>query len=135
MKDKTKACFQFQSSQCLSILILDLPIIFSFHATAFYVNFILCCHHSTTATKQLRKRKKQLSYCMGLEKEMAAHPSILAWRIPWTEEPGRLQSMGSQEQDTTQRVYRHIVWELKSLKNQLNFLRFTTYHQRALSIF
>ena len=32
-----------------------------------------------------------------LEKEMATHPSILAWRIPWTEEPGGLQSMGSQK--------------------------------------
>ena len=32
-----------------------------------------------------------------LEKEMATHSSILAWRVPWTEEPGRLQSMGSQE--------------------------------------
>ena len=31
-----------------------------------------------------------------LEKEMAAHSSILAWRISWTEEPGRLQSMGLQ---------------------------------------
>ena len=31
-----------------------------------------------------------------LEKEMATHSSILAWRIPWTEEPGRLQSMVSQ---------------------------------------
>ena len=31
-----------------------------------------------------------------LEKDMATHSSILAWRIPWTEEPGRLQSMGSQ---------------------------------------
>ena len=31
----------------------------------------------------------------ALEKEMAAHSSILAWRIPWTEEPGGLQSMGS----------------------------------------
>ena len=30
-----------------------------------------------------------------LEKEKATHSSILAWRIPWTEEPGRLQSMGS----------------------------------------
>ena len=30
-----------------------------------------------------------------LEKGMAAHSSILAWRIPWTEEPGRLQSIGS----------------------------------------
>ena len=31
-----------------------------------------------------------------LEKEMATHSSILAWEIPWTEEPGRLQSMGHQ---------------------------------------
>ena len=31
-----------------------------------------------------------------LEKEMATHSSILAWRIPWTEEPGGLQSMGLQ---------------------------------------
>jgi len=36
-----------------------------------------------------------------LEKEMAAHPSILAWRIPWAEEPGGLSSMGSQELETT----------------------------------
>ena len=31
-----------------------------------------------------------------LEKEMAIHSSTLAWKIPWTEKPGRLQSMGSQ---------------------------------------
>ena len=31
-----------------------------------------------------------------LEKEMATHSSVLAWKIPWTEKPGRLQSMGSQ---------------------------------------
>ena len=37
-----------------------------------------------------------------LEKEMATHSSTLAWKIPWTEEPGRLQSMGSlRESDTT----------------------------------
>ena len=36
-----------------------------------------------------------------LEKEMATHSSILAWRIPWTEEPGGLQSMGLQELDRT----------------------------------
>ena len=41
-----------------------------------------------------------------LEKEMATHSSILAWRIPWTEEPGGLQSMGSQESDTTERLKR-----------------------------
>ena len=33
---------------------------------------------------------------------MATHCSILAWRIPWTEEPGRLQSMGGKELDTTE---------------------------------
>ena len=38
-----------------------------------------------------------------LEKGMATHSSILDWRIPWTEEPGGLQSMGSQRVDTTER--------------------------------
>ena len=33
---------------------------------------------------------------IALEEDMATHPSILDWRIPWTEEPGRLQSTGSQ---------------------------------------
>ena len=37
-----------------------------------------------------------------LEKEMATHSSTLAWRTPWTEKPGRLQSMGSQESDMTE---------------------------------
>ena len=36
-----------------------------------------------------------------LEKEMGTHASILVWEIPWTEEPGRLQSMWSQESVTT----------------------------------
>ena len=37
-----------------------------------------------------------------LEEEMATHYSILAWRIPWMEEPGELQSMGRKESDTTE---------------------------------
>ena len=37
-----------------------------------------------------------------LEEGMAIHSNILAWRIPWTEEPGGLQSMGLQESDTTE---------------------------------
>ena len=36
-----------------------------------------------------------------LEQETTTHPSILAWKIPWTEEPGRLPSMGLQETDMT----------------------------------
>ena len=37
-----------------------------------------------------------------LEKELAPRSSTLAWKIPWMEEPGRLQSMGFQESDTTE---------------------------------
>ena len=41
-----------------------------------------------------------------LEKGMATHSSTLAWKIPWTEEPGRLQSMGSQkESNTTEQLH------------------------------
>ena len=36
-----------------------------------------------------------------LEKEMATHSTILAWEMPWMKEPGKLESMGSQELDTT----------------------------------
>ena len=42
-----------------------------------------------------------------LEKEMATHSGILAWRIPWTEEPSRLQSMGLQESDMTEQPSTH----------------------------
>ena len=43
----------------------------------------------------------------ALEKGMATYSSILAWKIPWTKEPGRLQSMGSQESDMTERLHFH----------------------------
>ena len=39
-----------------------------------------------------------------LEKGMATHSSTLAWKILWTEEPGRLQSMGGKESDTTEQL-------------------------------
>ena len=42
-----------------------------------------------------------------LEKEMATHSSILAWRIPWMEELGGLQSTGGKESDTTERLHFH----------------------------
>ena len=44
---------------------------------------------------------------VSLEKAMAPHSSTLAWKIPWMEEPGRLQSMGSLESDTTERLHFH----------------------------
>jgi len=48
-----------------------------------------------TAMQQIQVRS--LGWEDPLEKEMATHSSILAWRIPWTEEPGGLQSMGCKE--------------------------------------
>ena len=45
--------------------------------------------------------------CVTLEKEMATHSSILAWRITWTEEPGGLPSMASQESDMTEWLNHH----------------------------
>ena len=41
-------------------------------------------------------RVRSLGWEDPLEKEMAIHSRTIAWKIPWTEEPGRLQSMGSQ---------------------------------------
>ena len=52
-------------------------------------------------------RVQSLGWEDPLEKEMARHSSILAWEIPWTEEPGGLQSMRSQELDTTERLHSH----------------------------
>ena len=42
---------------------------------------------------------------LWVEKATALHSSTFAWKIPWTEEPGRLQSMGSLESDTTERLH------------------------------
>ena len=50
--------------------------------------------------KSHTEKKKQhwdlnIANMIPVEKEMATHSSIIAWKIPWTEEPGRLQSVGS----------------------------------------
>ena len=61
--------------------------------------------HIAQSVKNLPAMQESQDRFLGqedpLEKEMATHPSILAWNIPWTEEPGGLQSMGSQESDMT----------------------------------
>ena len=50
---------------------------------------------------------RSLGWADHLEKEMATHSSILAWRTPWTEEPGRLQSIGSQRVEHSWRAMIH----------------------------
>ena len=61
--------------------------------------------------KNLPAMQKTQVQCLGqedpLEKGMTTHSSILAWRIPWTEERGRLQSMGPQDSDLTQCLNHH----------------------------
>ena len=52
-------------------------------------------------------RVRSLGWKDLLEKETATHSSTLAWRIPRTKEPGRLQSMGSQRVDMTDRLHFH----------------------------
>ena len=58
------------------------------------------CHLHADVTSnvraQLETRVKSLGWEDPLRKGMATHSSVRAWRIPWTEEPGGLQSMGSE---------------------------------------
>ena len=56
----------------------------------------LVAHRLKRLTPMQETRVQSLGQEDPLEKEMATHSSILAWRISWTEEPGRLKSMGSQ---------------------------------------
>ena len=61
---------------------------------------IICISENTTAIKKLKyitqENLKENNKGDPQEKEMVTHSSILAWRISWSEEPGRLQSMESQ---------------------------------------
>ena len=50
---------------------------------------------------------QSLSQKYLLEKEIATHSIFLAWKIPWMEEPGRLQSLGPKESDMTERLHFH----------------------------
>jgi len=54
----------------------------------------------------------------ALEEETATHSSILAWRIPWTEEPGRLQSMRSKRHDLATNTFPVMITEPSSIQVQ-----------------
>ena len=91
-----------------------LPIFFNV-SQGFFLSSVIFLNHSqlqaawasliAQSVKNLPAMQKTWVQFLGredpLEKEMAIHSSILAWKIPWTEEPGRLQSMGLQESGTT----------------------------------
>ena len=75
----------------------------------------------------LETRVRSLGWEDPLEKEMATHSSSLTWKIPWTEEPGRLHSpWGHEESDTTERLHftslQAITEGLVYSKKELKFL-------------
>ena len=76
-----------------------------FGAFTFWPGLYTSLHHSQAF-------EFGLNYVHHLEKEMATHSSTLAWKISWTEEPGRLQSMGSQRvgHDWVTYVYHWLSW-------------------------
>ena len=76
------------------------------------VHTYLCvCFLVAQTVKRLSRMRETRVRSLGredpLQKEMATHSSILAWRTPWTEEPGRLQSMGSQQLDMAKQLTHH----------------------------
>ena len=95
--------------QCMCTIIKNFNL--NFYFTNSEVNYLVPSSYSRGASlvaqwvKNLHAMQETQVQFLGqedpLEKEMAIHSSILAWRIPWTEEPGGLQSMGLQELDTT----------------------------------
>ena len=69
----------------------------------------------TCQCRRLKSRVRTLSQEDTLEKEMATHSSIVAWKIPWSEEPGRLQPRGHKESDTTEHTHTHTPLESSAL--------------------
>ena len=64
---------------------------------------VQCCKEQyCIGTWNVRSMNQSKLEVVPLEKGMASHSSILAWRIPWTEEPGRLQSRNHKESDMTE---------------------------------
>ena len=69
--------------------------------------------YSTSCDKPWWERIwKKNAYVKRMEKTMAAHSSVLAWEIPWTEEPGGLQSVGSQKSQTRLSTQCMVQWRV-----------------------
>ena len=105
------------------------------HAFFFNLNFTLCYFSQGfpggSTVKNLSARQETRVLSLGqedpLEQGMATHASILTWRIPWTEEPGGLQSMGSQrvrhDWATNTIVYKSFLWMVQVLESPLALIK------------
>ena len=88
-------------------------------------------------------RVQYLGWKDTLEKEVVIHCSIPAWRIPWTEEPDGLQSIGRKDLDTTERLtlwlssdlegLLHLSWSLKNYRQLYGHTKFTAFLSQVLS--
>ena len=76
--------------------LIILNICFLYYKVPVYYLASLVAHTVKSLPTMRETQVQSLGQEDPLEKEMATHSSTLAWKIPWTEEPGRLQSMGSQ---------------------------------------
>ena len=91
-----------------------LPIL---HSKVLFCTVFFNNHYDPSLVAQMVKRLstiretwvQSLGWEDPLEKEMAIHFSTIAWKIPWTEEPGRIQSMGLQRVDMTERLHFHFL--------------------------
>ena len=92
-----------------------ISLIWTFHNTATTLDLFLLLQHFTlwiSTTDLLIEAILCIcafihSLSLFMENEMATHSSTLAWKIPWTEQPGRLQSMGLLRSDMTERLHFH----------------------------
>ena len=91
----SKPSFQKMLAKCLNIAVLSQLL------TSLVAQMVKCLHTMQETHVQ------SLGWEDLLEKEMATHSSILAWKIPWMEEPGRLHTVhgGRKEPDTTERIH------------------------------
>ena len=91
---------------------------------------------NSSAVQEMQETQAQsLSWEDPLEEEMATHSSILAWRIPWTGEPGGLQSMGLKEQDKTEWLNMHTQEiEIKSYWLEENIYKPSLWERTCISL-
>ena len=68
---------------------------------------VVCCRNVLSNSRLYIASLELVLHTLTLEKAMAPHSSTLAWKIPWKEEPGRLQSMGSLGVDMTEQLHFH----------------------------
>ena len=97
--------FKSQDHSLFFVVFLSSIFLFVFVDSCF-VNVWLSGKESCLSMQEIQEMQVWSLGLLGpLEKEMAMHSSILAWKIPWTEEPGGLQSLGVTESDTSKHTH------------------------------